>query len=1259
MFFPHHLHIRNRQYYLASKNQMMMKSKHLSFVLLLLCPVLSFATNNHATTSNPEVEADCGLSTFISIDQDYGGYAISCFGETNGAISAHTIGGVPPFTYDWNIDPIADSILIAIPAGFYEVTITDANGCASISDVMLIEPDPIILTMDMLPESTPGAGDGGATVMASGGVIDATPPYTYLWSNGEMTDAITDLFPGIYDVTVTDANGCEVFEFIEVTDGSGGGEGEGDCGTFSAIIVENNPIICGGETTGELEVLISDGTAPYTIFWGHGDSTAVSTGLFADFYIVDIMDATGCLLSLDYELFEPDPIFLEPSFGEESNVGAADAWATVNILFGGMAPFTYAWSNGSTSDTLSDISAGNYEVTVTDDSGCTEWIQLFVPMDSSACALNVSIQENQSIFCIGDTNGVLEVMATGGFPPYTYHWDDGSTGNIRANLSEGFYEVNVTDSIGCVASVIYDFFGSSEPIWISPNSVEESGPGANDGTATVEIFGGAAPFTFLWDNGSTSEILTGLTGGTYEVTVTDANGCTDYVPVEVGSNCGFTATIVEDTPITCFDGSDGVLSVAVEGGTGPFTYEWITGETSNTAANLYYGYYDVIVTDGAGCSAIAEYFFLDPDPLIAITSSSNESADGANDGSASVTIYGGAAPFTYAWSNGASTDAVTGLAAGIYELTITDASGCTDVAFIFVGSSDADCFGLEVNTIINSNFNGYDISCFSATDASVNTSVSGGAAPYSYNWDNGVTTETLTNIGFGTYFLTVTDANGCTGFSDVTIIPPPSMLVIATATAETAASANDGAITTNVYGGVANYTYSWSNGATTANLTDLAPNNYTVTVTDANSCTFSLSATVDAANPDSDGDGVVNSSDNCPYISNANQADSNNDGQGDACTCDASTANLASSSGIHRSAYSSTIDGWTHYCSTDGKLLLSLALDNTGAVIPHNEVRLEIGATTTSYYTDSIGFIDNGVGGVFINRNWDVRPTTQPTSPVAVRYYFLNSEFEELNTELANYNLAPIPVVTEMEFFKITDPNLGIFPPLPSVPLESLELISNGSTRGVNTWVHSTHGAADHIAEYEVYSFSGGGGGGAEGGKSLPVDLVSFTGRMVKNDAQLHWLTASEENNMGWNVQRLSDGKNWKNIGFVNGHLNSRIQHTYSFIDPALTSGVHYYRLVQYDVDGRLDYSNIIALQGQQAQNMAEVFPNPVVDELMLKNAQGIARIYNNQGTLVQESTISESLFTLSVKDLPSGLYFIALTSEGGIESRLNFVKQE
>ncbi|HHS95451.1 MAG TPA: T9SS type A sorting domain-containing protein, partial [Phaeodactylibacter sp.] len=285
-------------------------------------------------------------------------------------------------------------------------------------------------------------------------------------------------------------------------------------------------------------------------------------------------------------------------------------------------------------------------------------------------------------------------------------------------------------------------------------------------------------------------------------------------------------------------------------------------------------------------------------------------------------------------------------------------------------------------------------------------------------------------------------------------------------------------------------------------------------------------------------------------------------------------------------------------------------------------------------------FVTNGLGGVFLNRNWDVKPTIQPSSNVGERYYFRQLEFEELNAVLLSLNSPPIPNVTDLRFFKITNSGLGMFPPIPTVPTGSLEMIENGTLPGINTWAYDPHGVTDHRAEYQVYSFSGGGGGGAENGGALPVEMLYFRASLKGKSAVLQWATASEENNLGFEIQR-NIGNEWQVIGFVKGAGDSELEKLYTFVDEKVQPGVNYYRLKQVDYDGKFAYSDIVTVQlGEEGVDVS-VYPNPVTDVITLSNVLGKAKVYNALGVLVKTFEIVEPRQSFDVSDLESGMYYI------------------
>ncbi|WP_410503567.1 T9SS type A sorting domain-containing protein [Flavobacterium sp. Root901] len=361
--------------------------------------------------------------------------------------------------------------------------------------------------------------------------------------------------------------------------------------------------------------------------------------------------------------------------------------------------------------------------------------------------------------------------------------------------------------------------------------------GGANGSATVNVTGGTGAYTYSWaPAGGTAATATGLTAGTYTVTITDANLCSATQTVTITEPAVLAAT-TSQTDVSCNGGTNGTAAVTVTGGTGAYTYSWSpSGGTAATATGLAAGTYTVTITDANLCSATQTVTITEPVILTAGISNTNVSCNGGTNGTATVTAAGGTAPYTYSWSPAGGTAATaTGLAAGTYTATITDANGCTVNQSVVITQPSAISV---TETHVN-------VSCNGGANGSATVNVNGGTGTYTYSWAPfGGTAATATGLSAGTYTATITDANGCTATQSVTIAEPTAISVTET---HINVSCNGGANGSAVTGGTGAYTYAWSPAggtAATATATGLSAGTYTVTITDANSCSATQSVTI-------------------------------------------------------------------------------------------------------------------------------------------------------------------------------------------------------------------------------------------------------------------------------------------------------------------------------------------------------------------------------------------------------------------------------
>jgi hypothetical protein len=430
----------------------------------------------------------------------------------------------------------------------------------------------------------------------------------------------------------------------------------------------------------------------------------------------------------------------------------------------------------------------------------------------------------------------VNLTASGGV---SYAWNNflgsGASKSILALLTNT-YTVTATDANGCTATASKTITIVTNPtitISATENSCTPNDNKVLGGTNVSLLANGGINYT--WNNSlgtGASKTATPSVSTTYVVTATDANGCTGTgnLTITLVSPILITPTI---THVSCSGGSTGAISLAISGGTAPYAYNWGGGITTKDRAGLAVGSYAVTVTDANACTQTASYNITTASSLSVNPSVTNVTCNGASTGAINVTVTGGTAPYAYNWSGGVTTQNRTSLAAATYNVTVTDANGCTQAALATVAQPTA----LNISTTPT------NINCNGTSTGAITLTVSGGTAPYTYNWGGGVTTQNRTSLTAGTYTVTVTDANSCTQTNSVTLTQPTDV-TLTTSVSNIICGSGTGSINLSVSGGIAPYTYNWGGGVTTEDRTGLTAGSYTVTVTDANTCTATTSANI-------------------------------------------------------------------------------------------------------------------------------------------------------------------------------------------------------------------------------------------------------------------------------------------------------------------------------------------------------------------------------------------------------------------------------
>ncbi|MBK8192273.1 MAG: T9SS type A sorting domain-containing protein [Lewinellaceae bacterium] len=741
-------------------------------------------------------------------------------------------GGATPYTYLWSNGSTTQD-LTNVAAGTYCVTVSDAAGCtATVCATVQNIGGPTLTTT--VANATCGMSNGGVDLTVTGGAT----PYTYLWSNGSTTQDLTNVAAGTYCVTVSDAAGCTATVCATVQNIGGP--------TLTTTVTNTT---CGA-SNGGVDLTVTGGATPYTYLWSNGSTTQDLVNVFAGTYCVTVTDAGGCTATVCATVNSINGPDLSTVVVNTSCGGSTGG---INLtVTGGTTPYNYLWSNGLTTQDLTNLSAGTYCVTVTDGSGCT----------ATTCA-TVNNNDGPTLATVvtnatcNAANGGVDLTVNGGTSPFNYLWSNGNTTQDLTNVSAGTYCVTVTDKNGCTATTCATVNAPGGPVLTT--SVIHTACGASNGSIDLTVNSGQTPYTYLWSNGSTTQDLTNLAAGTYCVTVTDATGCTATTCATVNSTGGPSLTASLTSPI-CNE-SNGAINLTVAGGTMPYTYLWSNGISTEDQSNLAAGTYSVIVTDANNCSAVQSYTLICVPPsgcadFKAIAAQLCAPTCGAINGKIIVQLNGGIPVYNYNWTNittGTSGNGnsatkpimITGLASGAYQITITDGQGCTAVATATVGQPT----NLVLSALPQC------ASYCNGQDATITIGIINSTPGYTYQWLNQSTNQSgtgtattepfvMTGLSAGKYSVTVTDAAGCTGVITTTIEHLSLLQASATASG-VGCSGSTGKITVNVDFGTAAYHYEWwsdatsgagDSGSTPFMIADLASGAYTVVVTDANGC---------------------------------------------------------------------------------------------------------------------------------------------------------------------------------------------------------------------------------------------------------------------------------------------------------------------------------------------------------------------------------------------------------------------------------------
>lgn len=788
----------------------------------------------------------------------------------------------------------------------YIVTVSGPPGVCSITDSVIVRLGnglPVQKAVDSITCS--GLSDGQIAINIAAG----TSPYTYTWSPpAGNVSTVSNLGPGTYYVTVTDAAGCTGIDTTRLVSP-----------LPLVLTLDSTDVLCYGDSNGTATATVFGGRSPYRYTWTPaGANTNTLTGLKAGPYALTVTDTSGCTVTDHTIINQPTQV---AAYATKTNLtGATTHDGTIKIHASGGTPgYTYTWTcppprTVGNVDSAGGLDAGDYYIRVCDNNGCCviDTVHITVPPP-----INV-VFTIQNVVCFDSCNGSISAVASGGVQPYSYAWSTTpvSITDTITSLCAGSYTLTVTDFNGIsVANTVV--VTSPPPVSIAIDSVPITCFGANNGSLDATPSGGTPTYNVVWSSGP--DPLTNLSPGTYMVTVTDFAGCVAMDTAYLGQPTQVIATILSTDSVKCFGQSNGIARVSATGGRVPYSYQWsLSTSVADSATDLAAGPHTVTVTDASGCTATASFTIYQPLEILVNVTTSPAHCATSNDGAATAAVSNGTAPYTYTWDGTPGNSSITGLAAGPHNVVVADVNGCStqqaftiDTIYVLHISLMADSVncnggndGVATVTVANGTPGyGFDWSpsldvnnpatnlsagmqtvtvtdaygcvaidsvevfepseivvlptftnplCKGDANGTIWLNASGGhGPPYTYTY-NGATyqmTDTVKGLPQSPpntpYLLVLTDTRGCVQNIAVTLIDPPLLVVSSQVTPITCSNANDGIIQVTATGGTPSYTYTWSTGgASDDRRTNLPPGIYDITVTDANGCMQSTADTL-------------------------------------------------------------------------------------------------------------------------------------------------------------------------------------------------------------------------------------------------------------------------------------------------------------------------------------------------------------------------------------------------------------------------------
>ncbi len=729
----------------------------------------------------------------------------TCTGLSDGSIIA-SLNFIPSGGYSllWSTGDTTSSIS-NLNAGLYHLTINQNNQFLISDSVEIVDPIPLNTSSNVQHVSWAGFADGEINLMISGGI----PAYSYIWSTGASTQDITNLTVGTYMVTIIDANGCfTVHDDIVLFNNPP-----------APLVVsgQENNITCNGLCNGSIDLSVSGGIPAYIFNWSNGSITEDIYSLCPGTYTVTVGSASGTVAPMPWN-YNPSYTSNQQSFGGKVSVNgnAADVGDYIGAFYDDNGVYRCAgydelsYSNGYVSGNII-MHADNPSTSQKDGfySGDLLYIKLWRQSDGRILDLNWSMWTwygSSSVYnFIGQGYGSAEFE--GFYTPPLYS-------PLQNTMT---FEISQPDPLSTTSVLTH-----VEPLV------------GNNGAIDITSSGGTLPYTYSWSNGESTEDLSGLTIGTYQLNISDAFGCNDSISMILDFAFPPDPLGVHDSigNATCHNICDGSITISISGGAVPYYIEWSTGETGESIGALCANNYQLTVSCPSD-TLVLSYALSEPDSLSFDTIITLIDPLTGNNGAIDLIPSGGSPPYNLQWSNGETTEDIDSLTYGNYTVTLSDANLCQLIDSFTVNYS---------GTYLNYDISVQHIDCYGLSTGSVWISNLVGIEPFSFLWSSGASSDSVSGLFAGVYSVTITAGNGDMVENFTEIVQPDEIIIdFNTLTADPVQFSN-GSINATVTGGTPPYNFEWSNGNTSEDIIDAPYGAYQLSVTDANQCE-SVSAT--------------------------------------------------------------------------------------------------------------------------------------------------------------------------------------------------------------------------------------------------------------------------------------------------------------------------------------------------------------------------------------------------------------------------------